>query len=314
MKMAAAALQKELAAFTAEKSFRGKGPISVALVVTQHARTMGLPLDDEKLITEGGGQVLGLGKGAVQTVLKRHGIDRVLASEGGRTSRGSLQNMRQYVGFLNALESHAEIDLDVIEAFWIDRVHEFFAGKPFKIKLDASKSLRTVVRDVIEQAEERQKTMPGMYYAGAVLQHLVGAKLDCALGKGSFEHNSFSTADAPGARAGDFLLGDVSIHVTTSPGEGVIERCRENLNDGIRPVLVTIQRGLSVAEGLADNVGLADRIDIFEVEQFVALNVYELGKFAAEGRKTAVTDIVGRYNEIVDEFETDPSLKIELRR
>jgi hypothetical protein len=314
MKMAAAALQKELAAFTAEKSFRGKGPISVALVVTQHARTMGLPLDDEKLITEGGGQVLGLGKGAVQTVLKRHGIDRVLASEGGRTSRGSLQNMRQYVGFLNALESHAEIDLDVIEAFWIDRVHEFFAGKPFKIKLDASKSLRTVVRDVIEQAEERQKTTPGMYYAGAVLQHLVGAKLDSALGKGSFEHNSFSTADAPGARAGDFLLGDVAIHVTTSPGEGVIERCRENLNDGIRPVLVTIQRGLSVAEGLADNVGLADRIDIFEVEQFVALNVYELGKFAAEGRKTAVTDIVGRYNEIVDEFETDPSLKIELRR
>lgn len=314
MKMAAAALQKELAAFTAEKSFRGKGPISVALVVTQHARTMGLPLDDEKLITEGGGQVLGLGKGAVQTVLKRHGIDRVLASEGGRTSRGSLQNMRQYVGFLNALESHAEIDLDVIEAFWIDRVHEFFAGKPFKIKLDASKSLRTIVRDVIEQAEERQKTTPGMYYAGAVLQHLVGAKLDCALGNGSFEHNSFSTADAPGARAGDFLLGDVAIHVTTSPGEGVIERCRENLNDGIRPVLVTIQRGLSVAQGLADNVGLADRIDIFEVEQFVALNVYELGKFAAEGRKTAVTDIVGRYNEIVDEFETDPSLKIELRR
>src|SRR6204780_5518390 len=137
MKMAADSLQKELAAFTAKNSFRGKGPISVALVVTQHARTMGLPLDDEKLITEGGGQVLGLGKGAVQSVLKRHAIDRVLASEGGRTSRGSLHNMRQYVAFLNALESHAEIDLDAVEAFWIDRVNEFFAGKPFKIKLDA---------------------------------------------------------------------------------------------------------------------------------------------------------------------------------
>ena len=70
----------------------------------------------------------------------------------------------------------------------------------------------------------------------------------------------------------------------------MIERCRENLNDGIRPVLVTIQRGLSVAEGLANNVGLADRIDIFEVEQFVALNVYELAKFASEGRKTAVDE------------------------
>ncbi|HXA79202.1 MAG TPA: DUF4928 family protein [Candidatus Acidoferrales bacterium] len=314
MKISAADLQKELAAFTAKNSFRGKGPISVALVVTQHARTMGFPLDNEKLITEGGGQVLGLGKGAVQAVLKRHGIDRVLASEGGRTSRGSLHNMRQYVAFLNRLESHGDVDFDAVEAFWIERVHEFFAGKPFKIKLDASKSLRTVVRDVIEQAEERQKTTPGMYYAGAVLQHLVGAKLDCALGKGKFEHNSFSTADSPGGRAGDFLVGDVAIHVTTSPGEAVIERCRENLNEGIRPILVTLQRGLDVAEGLASNVGLGDRIDVFEIEQFVAINVYELGKFGADGRKTAVTDIVERYNEIVEEFETDPSLKIELRR
>jgi hypothetical protein len=305
--------QKELENFAAEKAFRGQGPLSVALVVTQHAKTMGLPLDPEKLVTGGGGQVLGLGKGAVQSVLKRHGIVRVLAKEGGRTSRGSLGNMREYVAFLNALGKVGKVDLEAVEAFWVSRVQLFFSGKPFKIKLDASRSLRTVVRDVISQAEQRQKDTPGMNYAGAVLQHLVGAKLDCALGKGHLHHNSFSTADAPNERAGDFFLGDVAIHVTTSPGEAVIERCRENLNDGHRPILVTLQKGLSVAEGLANNVGLADRIDVFEIEQFVALNLYEIAKFAAEGRRIAVTDMVSRYNEIVEEFETDPSLKIELR-
>jgi hypothetical protein len=205
------------------------------------------------------------------------------------------------------------LNLEAVEAFWIERVHEFFAGKPFNIKLDASKGLRPVVRDVIEQAKERQKSAPGMYYAGAVLQHLVGAKLDCALGKDRLQHNCFSTADAPSARAGDFFLGDVAIHVTTSPGEAVIGRCRDNLNDGHRPILVTLQRGPAVAEGLATNIGLADRIDIFEIEQFVALNLYELGQFGADGRRTAVTDLIERYNEIVEEFETDPSLKIELR-
>lgn len=305
------ARHRELAVFTASNAFRGKGPLSVALVITQHARKMGLPLDAEKLLTEGGGQVLGLGKGAVQAILKRHGITPVLASEGGRTSRGSLNNMRQYVAFLNGLKG--KVDLEAVEAFWIDRVHEFFAGKPFKIKLDSSRSLRMVVRNVIAQAVERQKTAPGMYYAGAVLQHLVGAKLDCALGKGEFEHYSFSTADAPAGRAGDFFLGDVALHVTTSPGEAVIEKCRDNLNDGYRPMLVTLQHGLNVAEGLAANVGLSDRIDIFEIEQFVALNLYELGRFAADGRKMAVSDMVARYNEIVEEFETDPSLRIELR-
>jgi hypothetical protein len=305
-------LQQQLTNFATEKAFRGKGPLSVALVVTQQARKTGLPLDPEKLLTEGGGQVLGLGRGAVQAILKRHNITRVLASEGGRTSRGSLNNMREYVAFLNGLKG--AVDLVAIEAFWIQKVREFFAGKPFKIKLDQSRSLRMVVRDVIAQAVERQKNSSGVYYAGAVLQHLVGAKLDCALGKGNFEHNGFSTADAPGGRLGDFVIGDVALHVTTSPAEAVIEKCRDNLNDGYRPIIVTLQRGLTVAEGLAGNVGLSDRIDIFEIEQFLALNLYELGKFGADGRKTALTDLVARYNEIVEEFETDPSLKIELRR
>lgn len=307
-------LKKALNEFISAHGFKGKGPLCVALIVTRHALDRGLPLDSDDLVTQGGGQVLGLGKAAVQSVLKEHGIKRVLAAEGGRTSRGSLNKMREYVSFLNDLHSKGLADLKAIETHWIECVHAFFAGKPFKIKLDDSRSLRHVVRDVLEQAFNRQKDAPGTSYAGAVLQHLVGAKLDCALGKGKFKHNSFSTADAPGGRAGDFLIGDATIHVTTSPGEAVIERCRENLNDGYKPILVTIQSRVATAEGLADNKGVANRIDIFEIEQFVALNLYELGEFAAEGRRMAVDDLVTRYNEIVEDLETDPSLKIEIRR
>lgn len=299
--------------FRQEKGFRGKGPLCVALVVTQHARK-GLPLDPAQLVTEGGGQVLGLGKGAVQAVLARHGITRVLASEGGRTSRGSLNNMREYVAFLNDLKKKMSVDLDAVEKFWIEGVHEFFAAKPFKITLDASRGLRAVIRDVVEQAEERQKGSSGTYYAGAVLQHLVGAKLECALGQGVIRHNSFSTADAPGRRGGDFVIEDVAIHVTTAPGEGVIERCTENLRDGLKPVIVTMQKGTVVAEGLGENAGIGERIDVFEIEQFIALNLYELGKFGAHGRQVAVSDLVERYNTIVDEVETDPGMRIELKR
>ncbi|HBO5682742.1 TPA: DUF4928 domain-containing protein [Pseudomonas aeruginosa] len=305
-------LESALQAFNKERKFSRKGPLCVALVITQHARKMGLPLDPDKLLTEAGGQVLGLGKGAVQAVLNRHGISRVLAAEGGRTSRGSISNMREYVAFLNGLPG--AVDLDAVEAFWIARVHEFFSAKPFKIRLDASRSLRTLVRDMVGQAEERQRNTPGMQYAGAVLQHLVGAKLDCALGAGNFEHNSFSTSDAQSGRAGDFFIGDVALHITTAPGEAVIGRCRDNIDDGYRPIIVTTARGLTAAEVLAENAGLGERIDVFEVEQFVALNLYELGKFAAEGRRVAVGELVTRYNEIIEEVETDPSLKIEFRQ
>lgn len=305
-------LRVALRTFQATHRFHGKGPLCVALVVTQHAKDGKFPLDAGALVTTGGGQVRGLGKSAVQAVLKRHGIHRILAAEGGRTSRGSLRNMRKYVTFLNGLVG--EVDFDDIERYWVDQVKAFFAAKPFKIRFDMSRSLGTVIRDVIDQAEKRQRESIGTHYAGAVLQHLVGAKLDCSLGEGKTKHNSFSTADLALARVGDFFLGDVAIHVTTSPSEALIDRCRQNLNDGIRPVLVTIPGGLLVAKGLAKNKDIADRIDMFDIEQFIAINIYEIGNFQGDGRTIAMRELVTRYNEIIEEWETDPSLKIEIRR
>ncbi len=305
-------LKEALDRFVLDRNFKGKGPLSVALVVTNHVREEGLPLDQQTLVTEGGGQVRGLGKAGVQSVLKRHEIYRVLAAEGGRTSRNSVKNMRDYIAFLNDLHGRGIADVDAIEAYWIDCVRAFFTSQPFRIRLDASRGLRRVVRDVLEQAVERQKETPGMNCAGAVLQHLVGAKLDCALKSVKVGHRSFSTADAPGDHAGDFPIGDVAIHVTTAPGESVIERCRDNLDAGYKPILVTIRNGVAVAEGLAENAGLAERIDVFEIEQFVALNLYEWGAFEEKGRRLAIDDLVSRYNEIVEDVETDPSLKIEI--
>lgn len=306
-------LSNALIEFAREKKFAGKGPLCVALVITQHARNQGLPLNADALVTERGGQVLGLGRNSVQAILKRHGIERVLASEGGRTSRGSLGNMRDYVGFLNSLAESGNVNLEAVERFWIERVHQFFAAKPFKIRLDGSRSLRAAIQDLISQAEDRQKQASGTNYVGGVLQHLVGAKLDCAMGKNSVVHNSFSTSDQQTGRAGDFLIGDVAIHVTTTPTEALIQRCRENIDSDFKPVIVTIGQGVTVAEALAANAQIGSRIDVFEAEQFIALNLYELGKFQAGGRKTAIADLVIRYNDIVDEFETDPSLKIELK-
>ena len=206
------------------------------------------------------------------------------------------------------------------ENYWVHRVKEFFAASPFRLKLDTSYSLRSVVADLLRQAVKRQKDAPGTYYAGAVLQHLVGAKLQCALGPGvvrhrefemRIDHHSFTTADAPSGIPGDFLLGDVAIHVTTTPGGAVIDRCRENIEAGLRAVLVTTSKQVNVATVLSENLGLEKRIDVFDIEQFVALNVYEKGKFIAEGRAHAITNLVNCYNKIIESEETDPSLRIE---
>ena len=43
------------------------------------------------------------------------------------------------------------------ETFWIARVHEFFAARPVRIRLDASRSLRLVVHDVLGYLWSKQR-------------------------------------------------------------------------------------------------------------------------------------------------------------
>ncbi|MEG3093064.1 DUF4928 family protein [Sphingomonas sp. PB1R3] len=298
--------------FVTKSKIKNKGALSIMLVVTDHARTMGLPLKAANLVVERGGQVLGAGAAKVQAILARHGIDRVLAKEGGRTSRGSIDNMKAYVAFLNDAHELGPLDLDTIEGFWVQKVREFFAAKPFTLRVDPSHGLRSTVRSLVAQAEERQREAGGTMIVGTVLQHLVGAKLQVALeGRADVEHHGANVNDVK-SRGGDFDLGDTSIHVSVSPGEALLLKCRDNLGQGRRPVIVTTREGLAVAEGLARNLGIADRVDTIEVEQFLATNIYEIGVFEAAKRITAISDIVDKYNAIIDEYETDPSLKIDL--
>ncbi len=304
-------IKTKLREFVAVNQINSKGPLSVVLVITRMANTMQFPINPEDMLTDGGGQVKGLGKAAVQAILKKYKITRILSEEGGRTSRGSINNMRSYVEFLNGLYKDNLLSFKVIEEWWIERIKEYFASKPFKFKLDSSKSIRSAVRDLIDQAFKRQKDVPGTMFAGAIFQHLVGAKLELIM-PNRITHNGFSVADTSSKRLGDFSLDDVCIHVTTSPGEAVVRKCKNNLDDGLHPIVITTSKGVDVVDGLASNQGIEGRIDVFEIEQFIATNIYEISKFAEKSRKITVSQLVEKYNAIVERCETDPSLKIEI--
>jgi Domain of unknown function (DUF4928) len=287
-----------------------KGSLSLVLILTRNVVGAHFPLEKNLFVTAKGGQVAGLGGGAVKKILKHHGIDRTLSTEGGRTSRGNMERMDAYINLLNELYSSGELDLPEIEKFWVERVLAYFDAQPFRFKLDPSLSLRACVRNLLDQAVERQREVKGTMYAGAVMQHIVGAKLATIL-PDKMEHHGFSVADGPTNRSSDFLHGDAAIHVTTAPSEALILKCSDNLSSGLRPIIVTTEDGVGGARALARQYGIEQRLDIVEIEQFVATNIYEWSKFNRDGRQSAVRNIVDRYNEIVTLCETDPSLRIE---
>ena len=142
--------------FTKDRKFNGRGPLSVALVVIQHARNMGLPLDPEKLLTEGGGQVLGLGKSAVQAILYRHGIERVLAAEGGPPAAEASATSR----ICHAVEPNPwrrTCGLSRQSRRSGSRMsRSYFFTNPSRVRLDTSSSFASLLcRDILEQAEEK---------------------------------------------------------------------------------------------------------------------------------------------------------------
>ena len=305
-------LVNKLSTYQKANKLTTKGGLAVVLFVTRIAKDQGLPLNSATLVADSKGQVLGLSKTKIQSILKEYGELRVLAEEGGRTSRGSLGNMEQYVSFLNQLHIDGLADMQQIEAWWVNRVKDFFSAKPFVLKYDTSKSLRIIIRDLLNQAINRQKDNPGTMYAGAILQHLVGAKLSLVLPENSIQNHGFSVSDAMSTRSGDFAIDEVVIHVTTSPGEALMRKCEGNLQSGKRPIIVTIYENMPAAESLSNIQGLSGRVDILEVEQFIATNVYEISQFKTANRKITIERLIEKYNEIVESCETDPSLKISL--
>lgn len=303
--------ENKLKAFQTENHIVTKGPLSVVIQFTRMVRDKNFPLDSNDFKTEKEGQVAGLGGGNLKKILKEHGITQQLSAEGGRTSRGSMGLMIKYVDFLNAWNAEETVDLAAVEAFWAGQVMEYFRNQPFVLTADTSKTIGSNLDELFEQAKKRQKQNPGTQYLGAVLQHLVAAKLCLIMPEGSFEIHGASVADAPTARSGDFVINKTIIHCTTSVGDLLLNKCRTNINNGYRPVIITIFERVQTALNQIEDAGLAGRVEVWDVQQFLSANVYEHSLFDEDQRNAKLGAIIERYNQIVLENETDPSLRIE---
>ena len=220
--------------------------------------------------------------------------------------------MRAVVAVTNEIFESSEVVQEDVLAWWISKVEEYFASEPIRLRVDQSQSLQSLIGDAIEKANERQKQHRGMMFVGIMLQHLVGAKLDWMLPTAGLEHHGTAVADSPSARSGDFLINDTAIHVTSAPTEALLEKCQANLDAGFRPIIVTTADGAGGGQALARNIGLENRVEIIEIAQFIATNVYEKSSFSGSRRKKTLIQLIERYNELIENFESDPSLKIQL--
>jgi len=222
--------------------------------------------------------------------------------------------MRDYVSFLNELHRLYVIELAEVELWWVDRIREYFANEPFALEVRPGQTFSSVVRDILGQAESREREGRGATIVGTVLQHLIGAKVEVISGNSEpqLHHHAASVADASSTRSGDFEIKNVVIHVTTLATPALVKKAEQNIVRGKKPIIITVAAGLSTALYCLAKERLTEQVEVLTAEQYLAGNFIEWGDFGDEEMLQALYNLIRMYNKIVVSSEQNNSLRIEL--
>lgn len=172
-----------LRTFQTQNNIIGKGQLSAVLQLTVLAKTKTFPLDPKDFLTKSGGQVAKLSGSNCNKILLQHGVTRRLASEAGRTSRGTINIMEKYVSFLNGIDHENGLDFEIIEQYWVERIQDYFNSQPFVLNMDVSYSLSACFQELFEQVRKRE---PGNTLSWNHLTTLGSSKIKNYITKCSF--------------------------------------------------------------------------------------------------------------------------------
>ncbi len=295
--------------FDSHRSSHGTEPntyvICAGLAVLERMRNA-YPLKRTDYVTPGN-QVRTSGT-FIQSILLRYGEERQFTREGGRTTRATVPAADRLVAGLNHVESLAALSdklrgqvIDDLQGWLVERVRDYLDRQAIELEVNLSKPSPQIVADILAAAE---------YKAGAVAQHLVGAKLSVRFPDLEIDNFSYTTADQQLGRPGDFVVGDTAFHVTVSPMPPVLRKCEENLRNGYRSLLLVPDSRLQAARQMADAINVQDRVGVVAIESFVGHNIEELGEFGQRNLADSFRRLLAKYNERVAIVEADRSLLI----
>ncbi|WP_287004228.1 MULTISPECIES: DUF4928 family protein [Gordonia] len=287
----------------------------VGLILADHMAN-GVPILESTYRAES--QVKNIGAARIHQILARHGETRQFLREGGRTSRGSLPLANALAPIISDAAGAAGYDKlsddgqarvrNALQAWFVGKVQaDYFARQRLSAAIDPALPVRTNVATLLEAARTQ-----GGNNAGAVAQHLVGAKLAMRFPDETVSNHGYTTADAQTSRPGDFSIGDTAIHVTMSPTEALFAKCGQNLADGYRPMVLVPENRLDAGRQIAETTGLGTRTSVQAIEDYIGNNVEEIGGLIASGVRAELKKLLETYNERVEAVEPDPALLIAI--
>jgi len=174
-----------------------------------------------------------------------------------------------------------------------------------KFIFDPTRSTWDHIHSLLVAARETERE-------GQVSLYLVGAKLQLRFPDIKIRNSSFSTADMQRGEPGDFKVGNVAFHITVAPMSGVYEKCKRNIQEGLRVYLLVPHERLAGAWDLAESHGIQRKMVVQSIESFVSQNLDELSVFSDDRLISGFRRLIETYNERVNAVENDKSLLIDV--
>lgn len=210
---------------------------------------------------------------------------------------------------IEALSTIASFERDEIffeiERRIISEVQRYLDQQAIIVPIDLKLPGSAIVAAILKKARE-------LSYGGPVAQHLVGAKLALRFPDHAVDSHPFTAADQQTGRRGDFQIGTSVFHVTVGEQPGHFEKCRENLDRGLKPYLLVLERRLDAARVNFEEYHLTGRAGLYSIESFVGQNLDEMGEFDTEGVRSSIADLLTEYNRRVEHSETNRGLLIQI--
>lgn len=287
-----------------------KGSIAAALHVLDRLR-IEYDLNIASHVTEGEAQIIGLSSRAIKRLLTDFGEARVLSSVAGRSNRGARGDVAALLVAMKPLHLETKSEAERLGALTAMQrklvtayIPLYFSVKRVRATFDINEATWRFVETILQNAKDSGK-------GGPVAEYLVGAKLALLYPGKEIRNKRFSVSDVQSGFSGDFELGNTVFHVTVAPMSELFEKCRSNLEHGLRVYLLVPE---SLVAGTRQNAELqaAGRITVKSIESFIATNIDELCDFDGNQLQGGLRRLLETYNGRVDKVEIDKSMLIDI--
>lgn len=246
--------------------------------------------------------------------LGRQDLIPTSGGEAGRTSTGTKRGGLEIIQIINDFTSEAKpeqiqtVGLQVVNrlnALVVEQLNQHAELGGIEVAYLQTETIGSYISKLINYNVSKP---------GAVLQHLVGAKLAIRfkdVDSIGVVHHKSSTADIQTQRYGDFDIGNSVIHVTKSPNTDHFLKAYENAKAGRTTYILIPENKLGMASLTVDiDPNYTKKVNVYSIEQFISQNIDEISQFQKEISLESLNELLTVYNGLIDQYENDSSLKV----